>query len=76
MSVRHTDYRYVGKATAVTVDERQRSLNPVTLTTMAHRSNNELDEPCPVTPTFNEDFLLEHSRVGKQANPSGFVSYF
>ena len=69
MSVGHSNYRRVGKHPAATDDERQHSLNPVTmLTRVAHHSQNKPDESRPGRPTFREDFLLEHSRFSQQAD--------
>ncbi len=77
MSIRHSNYRRVGKRPAVTVDERQRSLNPVKMLTRAARhSQNKPDESRTGRPTFREDFLLEHSRFVQQSDSIEFVSCF
>ena len=76
MSLPHSGDRYLGKAAAATVDERQRLLNSVTPTKAASHSQNGPEESHPVRPTFREDFLQEHSRFGKQAGSIEFVSYF
>jgi len=77
MSVRHGNYRRTGKRPAATVDERQRSLNPVMMLTRAARhSQNKPDESRTGRPTFREDFILEHSRFGQQGDPIEFVGCF
>ena len=64
MSIRHSNYRRVGKHTA---DERQRSLNPVMMLGRAARdSRKKPDQSRTGKPTFREDFLLEHTRFGQQ----------
>jgi hypothetical protein len=68
MSARHGNYRRVGKRPAVTADERQHSLNPVMRTQAVHDSKNKPDESWTGRPTFREDFLMEHSRFGQQAD--------
>ena len=76
MSVRHSYYPRVGKPPAATVDEKQHSLNPVMRTRVAHDSRNKPDESRPGRPTFREDFLLEHSRFGQQADSIEFAGCF
>ena len=78
MSVRHGNVnRRVGRRPAMTADERQHSLNPVMMPTrVAHHSQNKPDESRPSRPTFSEDFLLEHSRFGKNADSNLLAGCF
>ena len=76
MSVRHSNYLRVGEPPVATVDENQRYQNPVMLTTVIRRVKNEPYESRPVKPAFRKDFVLEHSRFGKQADSVEFVHYF
>ncbi len=69
MSARHSNYLRLEKRQAVIADERQDSPNPVKiLTRVTHHSQNKPDESRPGRPNFREDFLLEHSRFGQQAD--------
>jgi hypothetical protein len=65
MSVRHSNYRCVEKRPAKTVDEGQYPLNSILLPRAACDSLNEPDESRTGTPTFIEDYLLEHSPIGQ-----------
>jgi hypothetical protein len=76
MSVRHRKYRCEEKRPAATVDESQHSVNPVMLTQTAHYPKNTPDESRTGRSTFNEDFLLEHSRPGQQSDSEGFAGCF
>ena len=76
MSVRHSNQTGVREASASAVAERPRSLNPMMLTRAARHSKNDRDDSGPRRPTFREDFLLEHSRIGQQADSIGFVGCF
>lgn len=68
MSFPNDNYRCGEELPASTVDERQHSLNPVVRTRAAHYPKNKPDESRTGRPTFIEDFLLEHSRFGQQAD--------
>ena len=68
MSIRHSNYRCVEERPATTVDERQHSLNSILLAQAAGHSQTKPDESRTGRPTFIEDFLLEHSRFGQQAD--------
>jgi len=68
MSIRHSNYRCVEERPATTVDERQHSLNSILLARDAGHSQTKPDESRAGRPTFIEDFLLEHSRFGQQAD--------
>ena len=74
MSIRHSNYRCVKERPATTVDERQHSLNSV-LRAAGH-SQNKPDESRMGGPTFKEDFLLEHSGFGQQADSIEFAGCF
>ena len=76
MSEHHRNQRRVREALATAVVERTRSLNPGMSTRAARHSKKEPDDSCPRKPTFREDFLLEHSRFGQQADSTGFVGCF
>ncbi len=75
MSIRHINYRRVGEA-ATTVDERQHSLNPILLAPAVNHSENKPDESRTGRLTFKEDFLLEHSGFGQQADSKEFAGCF
>jgi len=68
MSVRDTNYRSIEKRPTTTVDEKQHSANPGTLTRTAPNSENKASESRTDKPNFREDFLLEHTRFGQQAD--------
>ena len=76
MSVRQSNYRYLGKPSAVAVDERQHSLNSLLLARAARHSQNQPDESLPGGTTFREDFLMEHSRLGQRADSKVFAGCF
>jgi len=77
MSIRHGNYRRTSIRPAVTVDERQQSLNPVMMRTRTVRhSAKKTDESRPVKLTFIEDFLLEHTRFGGQADSAELAGCF
>lgn len=76
MSVRHSNQRRVREALATAVAERPRPLNPMMLTRAARHSKKQPDDSGPRKPTFREDFLLEHSRVGQHADSIGLVGCF
>jgi len=77
MSVRHSNYRRVGKRQAVAADQRQHSLNPVMmLTRPARYSQKKPDESRTGRPAFREDFLLEHSRFDQQADSMELAGCF
>src|ERR1017187_3419030 len=76
MSIRHSNYRCVKERPATTVDERQHSLNSVLLGRAAGHSQNKPDESRTARPTFIEDFSLEHSRFGQQADSTEFAGCF
>jgi hypothetical protein len=76
MSIRHSNYRRVVKRPATTVDERQHSLNSILPPRAANHSQNKPDESRTGTPTFKEDFLLEHSGFGQKADSIEFACCF
>jgi phage protein D len=76
MSIRHSNYRRVVERPARTVDERQHSLNSILLARAANHSQNKPDESRTGRPTFKEDFLLEHSGFGQQADSIEFAGCF
>ena len=76
MSFPNDNYRRVGKRPAAPVDERQHSLDPVMRTRATHYSKNKPDKSRTSRPTFIEDFLLEHSPIGQQADSIGFAGCF
>ena len=76
MSIPHSNYRCVEEGAATTVDERQHSLNSVLLARVAGHSQTKPDESRTGRPTFIEDFLLEHSPFGQQADSIGFAGCF
>lgn len=76
MSFPNDNYRRVGKPEAATVDERQHSLNSILLARAARRSQKEPNKPRTGRPTFGEDFLLEHSRFGQQADSTELAGCF
>ena len=76
MSIRHSNYRRVVKRPATTVDERPHSLNSILPARAANHSQNKPDESRTGRPTFKEDFLLEHSGFGQQADSIEFAGCF
>jgi hypothetical protein len=78
MSIRQRNYRRVVERPATTVDEGQHSLKAVLLVRAASHSKNKPDESrtCRPTSTFKEDFLLEHSGFGQQADSKEFAGCF
>lgn len=76
MSIRHSHYRCVEERLATTVDERRHSLNSILPARAADHSHTKPDESRTVRPTFIEDFLLEHSPDGKQADSIEFAGCF
>jgi hypothetical protein len=76
MSFPNGNYRCREELPASTVNERQRSFNPVGRTRAVHYSTNKPDESQTGSPTFTEDFLLEHSRFSEQADSLVFASFF
>jgi hypothetical protein len=65
MSVPHSNCRCVEQRPATSVSEKQSSRDPVKMFT---HSPNEPHESRTGRPTFTEDFLLEHTRFGQQAD--------
>lgn len=76
MSLPNGNYRRVGKRPAATVDECQHSLDLVMRTRTARHSKNKPAKSRTGRPTFIDDFLLEHSRFGQQADSIEFVGCF
>jgi hypothetical protein len=76
MSVRHSNYHCVEDRPATTIDERQHSLNSILLPRAAGDSQTKPDESRTGRPTFIEEFLLEHSHFGQQADSIEFVGFF
>ncbi len=76
MSFPYDNYRREGKRPAATVDEKQNSLNSVFLAPAASHSQNKPGESRTGSPTFAEDFLMEHSRFGQQADSIEFAGCF
>lgn len=74
MSVRDSNYRSVEERPTTTIDERQHSVNPVMLTPTARYAKNEPRRTGK--PSFREDFLLEHSRFGQQAESMELAGCF
>ena len=68
MSIRHSNNRCIEERPATNVGERQHSLNPILSARAARHSQNKPDESRTGRPTFKEDFSLEHSRFGQQAD--------
>jgi hypothetical protein len=76
MSIRHSSYRRIEKRPTTTVDERQHSLNSNLPARAACHSLAKPDESRTSRPTFIEDFSLEHSRLGQQADSTEFAGCF
>jgi hypothetical protein len=77
MSIRHGKYRRASNRSAATADKRQQSLNPVMMRTRTGlHSAKKKDESRTVKPTFIEDFLLEHTRFGQQADSTELAGCF
>ena len=76
MSIRHSNYLCVEEAPATTGDESQHSLNSILLARAAGDSQTKPDESRTGRPTFIEEFLLEHSHFGQQADSIKFVGFF
>lgn len=77
MPVRSTNNCLVEERPATTtVDESQHSLNPVTRTRVTRLLQKNPDESRTGRPTFIEDFALEHSRFGHQADSIEFAGCF
>jgi hypothetical protein len=76
MSIRHSNFLCVEEVPATTVDERQHSLNSILLTRADGHSQTKPDELRTGRPTFIEDFLLEHSPFGQQADSKEFAGCF
>jgi hypothetical protein len=68
MNFPNGNYSYVEDHPATTVDERRHSLSPVVRTRAAHNSKSKPDESRTGKESFIEDFMLEHSRFGQQAD--------
>jgi len=76
MSIRHCNHRCIEEHPATTVDEKQHSLNTILLVRVAGHSHTKPDESRTGKPTFIEDFSLEHSRFGQQADSTEFAGCF
>jgi hypothetical protein len=76
MSIRHSNSCCVEEGTATTIDERQHSLNPILPARAAGHSQTQPDESRIGRPTFIEDFSLEHSPFGQQADSKEFAGCF
>ena len=76
MSLRNSEYFCVEEPPTATIDDKQHSLNPMALARATNYLLNEHDESPNDTPTFMEDFLLEHSPIGQQADSIEFAVCF
>ena len=76
MSIRHSSSSCVDEHSATTVGERQHSFNPILVVRAAGQSQTKPDESRESRPTFIEDFLLEHSPRGQQADSMNFAGCF
>jgi hypothetical protein len=68
MSIRHSNYRCVEEDPATTVDEKQHSLNSILLIRASGHSQTKPDVSRTSKSTFIEDYLVEHSPLGQQAD--------
>ena len=76
MSICQSNYRCIEEGPATTVDEGKHSLNFTLLERGPGHSQTKPDELRTDTPTFIEDFLLEHSPFGQQADSIEFAGCF
>jgi hypothetical protein len=76
MNLRKSANFCVERGLTATIDEKQHSLYPMVVARAANCSQNEPDESRTGRLTFIEDFLLEHSPIGLQADSIGFAGCF
>jgi hypothetical protein len=76
MSIRHNNNRCVEERPATTGDQRKHSVNSVRIARATSHPQNKPEQSRTGRPTFKDDFLMEHSGFGQQADSTEFAGCF